>query len=121
MARLYDRKSALVAADLLNDRVLPFFEEHGVPLLRILSAGGGSDSVGIFGSRGLSIRSLRFRGRFWMSFIGFPFRQRWISLRLTGLRFTDPLRSFRWIWIYGLGSIMGSDLIRGDTVMGRGR
>ena len=26
-AKLYDRKTALVAADLLNDRVLPFFEE----------------------------------------------------------------------------------------------
>ena len=30
-AKLYDRKTALVAADLLNDRVLPFFEEHGRP------------------------------------------------------------------------------------------
>jgi len=28
MAKLYDRKNALVAADLLNDRVLPFFEEQ---------------------------------------------------------------------------------------------
>jgi transposase InsO family protein len=36
-AKLYDRKNALVAADMLNDRVLPFFEEHGVPLLRILT------------------------------------------------------------------------------------
>jgi hypothetical protein len=40
MAKLYDRKSALVAADLLNDRVLPFFEEQGVPLLRILTDRG---------------------------------------------------------------------------------
>ena len=40
MAKLYDRKNALVAADLLNDRVLPFFEEHGVPLLRILTDRG---------------------------------------------------------------------------------
>jgi len=30
-AKLYDRKTALVAADLLNDRVLPFFEEHEIP------------------------------------------------------------------------------------------
>ena len=29
-AKLYDRKNALVAADLLNDRVLPFFEEHQI-------------------------------------------------------------------------------------------
>jgi transposase InsO family protein len=39
-AKLYDRKSALAAADLLNDRVLPFYEEHGVPLLRILTDRG---------------------------------------------------------------------------------
>lgn len=38
--KLYDRKNALVAADLLNDRVLPFFEEQGVPLLRILTDRG---------------------------------------------------------------------------------
>jgi len=38
--KLYDRKNALVAANLLNDRVLPFYEEHGVPLLRILTDRG---------------------------------------------------------------------------------
>jgi transposase InsO family protein len=38
--KLYDRKNALVAADLLNDRVLPFFEEEGLPLLRILTDRG---------------------------------------------------------------------------------
>lgn len=40
MAKLYDRKNALGAADLLNDRVFPFFEEQGVPLLRILTDRG---------------------------------------------------------------------------------
>lgn len=40
VAKLYDRKNALVAADILNDRVLPFFEEHDVPLLRILTDRG---------------------------------------------------------------------------------
>lgn len=40
MAKLYDRKNALVAADMLNDRVLPFFEEHQVPLLRTLTDRG---------------------------------------------------------------------------------
>ena len=39
-AKLYDRKNALVAADTLNDRVLPFFEEQDVPLLRILTDRG---------------------------------------------------------------------------------
>jgi transposase InsO family protein len=39
-AKLYDRKNALVAADMLNDRILPFFEEQDVSLLRILTDRG---------------------------------------------------------------------------------
>jgi len=39
-AKLYDRKNALVAADILNDRVVPFFEEHDVRLLRVLTDRG---------------------------------------------------------------------------------
>jgi len=39
-AKVYDRKTPLTAADLLNDRVIPFFDEHGVPLLRILTDRG---------------------------------------------------------------------------------
>jgi transposase InsO family protein len=39
-AKLYDRKTPITAADLLNDRVMPFFEEHGIPLLRILTDRG---------------------------------------------------------------------------------
>jgi len=39
-AKLYDRKTPLVAADLLNDRVLPFFEEQGLGLLRVLTDRG---------------------------------------------------------------------------------
>ena len=38
--KVYDRKNALVAADLLNDRVLPFYEGHGIPLLRVLTDRG---------------------------------------------------------------------------------
>ncbi|EKS06511.1 hypothetical protein LEP1GSC162_0343 [Leptospira santarosai str. CBC1531] len=40
MAKLYDRKNALVAADMLNDKVIPWFEEEGVRLLRILTDRG---------------------------------------------------------------------------------
>src|SRR5262245_16897125 len=39
-AKLYDRKTPLTAADLLNDRVVPFFEEHGIPLSRLLTDRG---------------------------------------------------------------------------------
>src|SRR5512142_914269 len=39
-AKLYDRKTPITAADLLNDRVLPFFEEHDAKLLRVLTDRG---------------------------------------------------------------------------------
>jgi len=39
-AKLYDRKTPITAADLLNDRVIPFFEEQGVKLLRVLTDRG---------------------------------------------------------------------------------
>jgi transposase InsO family protein len=39
-AKLYDRKTPLTAADMLNDRVVPFFEEHGIPLSRVLTDRG---------------------------------------------------------------------------------
>lgn len=39
-AKLYDRKNALTAADMLNDKVMPFFEEQKIPLLRILTDRG---------------------------------------------------------------------------------
>lgn len=47
-AKLSDRKNALVAADLLNDRVvpfLPFFKEKAIPLLRVLT-GRGTECCG---------------------------------------------------------------------------
>ena len=39
-AKLYDRKNALVAADMLNDQVVPFFDEHELRLLRVLTDRG---------------------------------------------------------------------------------
>jgi transposase InsO family protein len=38
--KVYDRKNALVAADMLNDKVLPFYEDQQVDLLRILTDRG---------------------------------------------------------------------------------
>ena len=34
------RKTPITAADLLNDRVLPFYDEHGIPLSRVLTDRG---------------------------------------------------------------------------------
>jgi transposase InsO family protein len=39
-AKLYDRKTPITAADLLNDRVLPLFEEHSIALQRVLTDRG---------------------------------------------------------------------------------
>jgi transposase InsO family protein len=39
-AKLYDRKTPLTAADLLNDRVVPFFDQHEVKLCRVLTDRG---------------------------------------------------------------------------------
>ncbi|WP_432579479.1 IS481 family transposase [Vibrio sinus] len=39
-AKLYTMKTAITAADTLNDKVLPFFQSHGLPMLRILTDRG---------------------------------------------------------------------------------
>jgi transposase InsO family protein len=40
LAKLYDRKTPITAADLLNDRVVPFFDEKDVKLSRVLTDRG---------------------------------------------------------------------------------
>ena len=39
-AKLYDRKTPITAADLLNDQVVPFFDAHEVKLCRVLTDRG---------------------------------------------------------------------------------
>jgi len=39
-AKLYTTKTPITAADLLNDKVLPFYEKHELPMLRILTDRG---------------------------------------------------------------------------------
>ena len=39
-AKLYQSKLAITSADILNDRVIPFFEDQQVPLLRVLTDRG---------------------------------------------------------------------------------
>jgi transposase InsO family protein len=40
VAKLYENKTPITAADLLNDRVLPLYEEHGISLRRVLTDRG---------------------------------------------------------------------------------
>jgi transposase InsO family protein len=39
-AKLYREKTPVTAADILNDRVLPFFEQYEIPVLRVLTDRG---------------------------------------------------------------------------------
>ncbi len=39
-AKLYTTKTPIAAADMFNDRVLPFYQEHEVPLLQVLTDRG---------------------------------------------------------------------------------
>ena len=39
-AKLYDSKTPVTAADLLNDRVVPLFDEHEIPVNRVLTDRG---------------------------------------------------------------------------------
>jgi transposase InsO family protein len=39
-AKLYTSKVPVTAADILNDRVVPFFEEENIPILRVLTDRG---------------------------------------------------------------------------------
>ena len=39
-AKLYKTKTPITAADMLNDKVLPFYEQHELPVLRILTDRG---------------------------------------------------------------------------------
>src|ERR1700730_8426405 len=47
-AKLYDRKTPITAAEVLNDRVVPFYDEHAIRLCRVLTDRGtefcGSES-----------------------------------------------------------------------------
>ncbi len=39
-AKLYTSKVPINSADLLNDRVIPFFDKYGIPILRVLTDRG---------------------------------------------------------------------------------
>ncbi len=61
LAKLYTAKTPVTAADLLNDRVLPFFEQQGIPLNRVLTDRGH----GILRpARSPSVRALPGAGRY---------------------------------------------------------
>lgn len=111
-AKLYDRKSALAAADLLNDRVLPFCEEHGVPLLRILTDRGTEYIAASMNtmnmnytlqSRTLTIAGPRLKARRPTASVGVSTRQYWMSFTVLPFvrKSTVHLTNCSPIWILG--------------------
>ena len=38
--KLYTEKTAITSADILNDKILPFYNQHNIPLLRVLTDRG---------------------------------------------------------------------------------
>ena len=61
-AKLYDRKTPLTAADLLNDRVVPFYDQHAVKLSRVLTEARSTAAT----PSGTSTSSI-WRSRMWIT------------------------------------------------------
>jgi transposase InsO family protein len=129
LVRFYDCKNALVAADLLNDRVIPWYEEQEVRLLRILTDRGtkycgkrehheyqlylaiedvdhSKTQAQSPQTNGICERSIAL---IQMNFIPWPFER----------RFTGALKNFRQTWTCGLRSITKSAPILANTALGR--
>jgi hypothetical protein len=46
VAKLYDRRTPITGADMLNDCAVPFFDAHEVKLLYVLTGRGSRSSSG---------------------------------------------------------------------------
>ena len=61
-AKLYKTKTPITAADMLNDTVLPFYEQHELPVLRILTDRGISTNGSITTTMNALIRAKSVKG-----------------------------------------------------------
>jgi hypothetical protein len=112
LCKLYDRKNALVAADVLNDKVIPLFDKYDIQLLRILTDRGTE----YCGAREhhpyqlyLSIENIDHS------------RTKARSPQSNGIceRFIIQFKNFRKTSILGLTIIMKKDLIPEGIALGR--
>lgn len=115
-AKLYDRKNALVAADMLNDRVIPFFDSKEIPVLRVLTDRGSEycgnrehheyelyldlENIDHTKTKAKSPQTNGICERFHKTILS-EFYQ--IAFRK---RSTNPLRCCRMIWMNGCGNTM---------------
>ena len=129
--KLYDVKTAITAADLLNDRVIPFYEEHSIPLCRVLKTAAantaatpsGTSTSSTWRSRISTTVGPRPRARKRMGFASASPRPCWTSS--TALPFarssTGRSPSCRPTWTNGSASTTRSAPTRADGVTARRR
>ncbi len=126
--KLYTSKTPITAADLLNDRVLPFYESQGLPMLRILTD-RGQNTVVRWSSMIISFiwlstistiqkrrRCLRRRTASASASIK-PFCRIFIRLR-SARSYAETWKACRQIWITGCGITIMSELIREKCAAG---
>src|SRR5262245_59269574 len=121
-AKLYDRKTPLTAADLMNDRVVPFFDDHEIAVSRVLTdrgtefcgKPGPTSTSSIWPSRTTITRARRRGVHRRMAFASVSTKRCWTSfIALPSARsFTAPLPSCSAILMPGLQSTMRRDHIR---------
>src|SRR4030095_13254339 len=130
-AKLYDRKTPLTAADVMNDRVVPFFDEHEIGVSRVLTDRGTefcgrprATSTSFTSRWRTSITRAPRRGaRRLMASANASIRR--CSMSSTGWRSARSSiagsRSCRPIWMLGLPNTMRRVRIRADGAMARRR
>ncbi len=128
-AKLYDRKDALVAANFLNDRVIPWYDEHDVRLLRILTD-RGTEYCGNLEHHEyqlhLAIEDMTIprprpslpRPTASVSGSTAPFKTNFMPWR-SEKKSTPTWKNFRRIWTCGLRKITKSAPISGNTALGK--
>lgn len=126
--KLYTSKTPITAADLLNDRVLPFYEAQGLPMLRILTDRGLSTAVKwssmitscIWPSTISTIRKRRQCHRRRTASVSAsikPFCRNFIRLR-SARSYMQTWKVCKWIWTTGCGITIMNELIRGKCAAG---
>jgi len=125
-AKLYTSKVPVTAADILNDRVVPFFEEENIPILRVLTDRGtefcGSPDrhpyqlylqLNDIDHSKTKVKSPQTNGiceRFYQTVLN-----EFIASH-SERRFTLTLRLYKEIWMSILWSITQNEPIRGNVV-----
>ena len=143
-AKLYDRKNALVAADMLNDRVIPFFDSKEIPVLRVLTDRGSEycgnrehheyelyldlEDIDHTKTKAKSPQTNgiceRFHKTILSEFYQIAFRKKIyesIEMLQNDLDSTNLLRCCRTIWMNGCGNTMNHVRTAGNIAMGKGR